>query len=453
MSIMKAILITILVTITPFVFSQQRSEWFLRNHPTNNSINPAETPSHKGFFTVPMLGNHSYSFVSSPFTLNDMMTDNKLELNSRTMDRMAAKAWNNNLVVSEMSIPMIGFGFSVGDNYFSLSMKNNINSSLDFNRDVFALRYGLSEYWGPGQSQSFEAKVNADISIYHETALGYSRAIGDKISVGVKLRMLHGIMSMKSNTMKMKIDQRPTSLRIEPDIEFTSSFPGEIVEDQYGNIDDIDIDNISLSNIFNSDNRGWAADLGVTFKPIESLTLGASITDLGKIKWGNSVVKYTMNTPFEISESVSGDPEDYWDDLQDVMNENLNFKREAADYSTKLTARINLTAKYDFTQKVTFGGVLTSHNLPTGRKNTLSLGANYHPTRWVEGALFYTMAYNTMDNLGLGVNFNLGLFNIFVATENIVAAFDYKNANYLSARAGINLMFGRKSVDDSSKED
>jgi hypothetical protein len=450
---MKITLLLILATLAMTVQGQQRSEWFLKNHPGNNSINPAELPAFKGFFAIPALGNHSYSVVSSPFTLNHMMTDNKLELNTAMMDKMAANAWANNIVVSEMEIPMIGFGFSAGKNFFSLTIKNSITSSVDFNKDVFALRYGLQEYWSLGQNRSFDARAAVDISAYNETALTFARPLGDKISIGVKLRMLHGFLSMKTNRMKMAIDQRPTSIHISPDIHFVSSFPGEIIEDENGNIESIEIDDVSFSNIFNSDNRGWAADFGITFKPLDRLTLGASVTDLGKLNWGNNIVSYTMNTNFEISESVIGSNDDYWDDLQEAMNENLKFKYDEPSYSMKMNTRLNLTAKYDLTQKLTLGGLGTAHNLPEGWKTTLSLGANFHPARWFEGALFYTMAYNTMDNVGLGVNFNFGAFNIFAATENIIAAVDYKNANYLSARAGINLLFGRSKAAQQTTSD
>ena len=82
----------LLLTVSGLATAQQRSEWFLKNHPYLISINPAERPSFKGFFTIPALGNVNVSALSSSVTLSQLESNGDYTLNDETVEVMANKA-------------------------------------------------------------------------------------------------------------------------------------------------------------------------------------------------------------------------------------------------------------------------------------------------------------------------------------------------------------------------
>lgn len=442
---------TMLLTISAMATAQQRSEWFLNNHPYRTSFNPAERPAFKGFFAVPTLGNMSFSWLSSSITLSHLEDNGEYTINNSTVDVLANKAKDNNLLMSEASIPIMGVGFTIGQNYFTLIGKTRIESGGKYNKDLFALRYGLSDYWNEPGNQNYNVQTSFHLNGFHELAAGINRPIGEKAIIGFRIKYLKGFASIQADNLNMKVKRLSRAIEVVPNATIRTAIPTTITENEEGNIEDIEFDDVSFGNLFGSANSGWGIDLGATYRMTPKLTLGASITDIGKINWKEQVTRYTLNTTFTFSEEMIEDGEefpdevggDYWEELRSTFMENMDYQENAPKYSTSLNTRINLTAQYQINSLIDAGVLGSVHHFADQWWPTVSVGGNIHPTRWLEATLYYTAAYKTMDNLGLGVNLNFGPVNLFVASDNIVAAFNYKNANYLTTRFGLNLILGR----------
>jgi len=54
------------------------------------------------------------------------------------------------------------------------------------------------------------------------------------------------------------------------------------------------------------------------------------------------------------------------------------------------------------------------------------------------------MIGNSYNNLGLGVALRLGCMQLYVVGDNLMAANDPAKAELVSARFGLNFLFGRK---------
>ncbi len=443
----------LLLTVSGLATAQQRSEWFLKNHPYLISINPAERPSFKGFFTIPALGNVNVSALSSSVTLSQLESNGDYTLNDETVEVMANKAAKNNLLMVETAIPILGIGFSVGQNYFTLTGKTRVESFNQYNKDLFALRYGLEKYWNSASNQNYNIETSISMIGFHELAAGFNRPIGEKIVVGARLKYLKGIASIQANELNMKVKRTGNTIQIMPNSMMRTSIPTTITENEEGTIEDIEFGDASVNDLLNPSNNGWGIDVGITYQMTPKLTVGASITDLGKINWKQNITRYTLNKEFSFSEEMvdNGNSEeeydeeggDYWEELRSTFMENMDYQENAGRYSTSLNTKINVTAQYEVNKQISAGVLGSMHHFSDQWWPSVSLGGNVHPARWLEASLYYTAAYKTMDNLGLGFNFNLGNLNLFVASDNILAAFNYKNANYLTTRFGINLLFGR----------
>ena len=438
-----------LLTLSSMATAQQHSEWFLTNHPYRTSFNPAERPSFTSFVAIPMLGNLYGGALSSSFTLADVEEDDEYTINNNTIEIMADKAKNINLLMIETSIPTLGVGFTVGKNYFTLTGRTRLESLGEYNKDLFALRYGQRDYWNQPTDQSYKIESSLQLDGFHELALGFNRPIGKKLVIGARLKYIKGFASIVANDLNMTVARATNAIQITTNSTMRTALPTTITENEEGNIEDIEFDDISFSNLFGSANSGWGIDLGATLQMTEKLKLGASLTDLGQIVWKDDVTRYALNTTFSFGEGSDGsgvDTDDYWEELRNTFYEKIAYQENAPKYSTALNTKINLTAEYRINEMISAGVLGSMHHFADEWRPKVSVGGNIHPSHWVEASLYYTAAYKTMDNLGLGVNFNFGPVNLFLASDNIVAAFNYKNANYLTTRFGINLIFWKQTI-------
>lgn len=453
---MKWKTVILLLLMIPLVAkAQQRSEWFLKNHPYQTSVNPAERPSFRGFFSLPGLGNVNVSGLSSSITLSDLEWNGSYTLNDQTVEVLAQKAKNKNLLVAETAIPVIGLGFTVGQNYFTLTGKTRIESFNQYNKDLFALRYGLEKYWNSATNQSYNIETNISLHGFHELAAGFNRSFSEKISIGARLKYLKGFSSIQANNLNMTVKRNGNTIQVKPNSTIRTSIPTTIIENEEGYSADIELDDSSLNDLLNPSNNGWGIDLGITYQMTPKLRFGASVTDLGKIKWKQNLNHYTLNTEFTFSEEMVGNSQaegyeeesgDYWEALKSTFMENMKYQEKPKSYSTSLNTKIKMTAEYDINQLIRLGMLGSIQRGADKWRPSVSVGGNIHPASWLEASLYYTAAYKTADNLGLGFNFNLGSVNLFLASDNILAAFNYKNANYLTTRFGINLVFGRNKA-------
>ncbi len=62
--------------------------------------------------------------------------------------------------------------------------------------------------------------------------------------------------------------------------------------------------------------------------------------------------------------------------------------------------------------------------------------------RRIGSSISYTAINGTYSNIGAGLSFRLTPFQLYVVTDNLLGAFDYKNAQMVNARVGMNLLFG-----------
>ncbi len=442
-------IIIVIFAISGMMRAQQHSEWFLTNHPYRTAFNPAERPPFRSFVAIPILGNLNGAALSSSITLSDVEDDGEYTINNNTIEVMANKAKPKNLLMVETSIPTLGLGFTVGKNYFNITGRTRLESMGDFNKDLFALRYGQRDYWNQPAGQTYNIKTGIQLDGFHELAVGINRPISEKLVVGARLKYIKGFASIQANDLNMTVTRTTNAIQITPNTTMRTAIPTTITEDEEGNIEDIEFDDISFSNLLGSSNSGWGIDLGATYQMNDKLKLGASITDVGRIVWKDDVTRYALNTSFSFGEGSDGsgvDTDDYWEELRSTFYEKLKYQENAPKYATSLNTKINLTAEYRINKMISAGLLGSLHHFADEWRPKVSLGGNIHPASWVEASLYYTAAYKTMDNLGLGVNFNFGPVNLFLASDNILAAFNYKNANYLTTRFGINLIFWKQPV-------
>ena len=268
-----------------------------------------------------MLGNYRLAYRYNPAIGNDtdMISVGQFGLNTRANVGAAAFLYpRDGEVVTALHSSVSGEEF-LGN----LQERNYNLSSLNYN----LLSYGIAR---AGAYHTFELNVRGmfgavvpksvfeiikmgaddgkvyDLSdfrgfgnLYADLAYGYSRRLGDIISVGARAHLLVGLNALDARMtgFDVQVGSEGAEFVMAADVDMTSRMFG-IQTDEYGNMD--------FSRRLKRDKwrlpsgAGLAVDLGFVITPVEGLDISASLLDLGAMLWyyGNAF-KATETTSFE----------------------------------------------------------------------------------------------------------------------------------------------------------
>ena len=287
--------ITILIASMINIFAQEnvRSLYFLNEWSQRNTLNASFAPE-TGYFTLPVLGGVELS-INSNVGLNTFLyppVGNTLKYTTFMHKSVGASLFLDKLdpfsyVDQRLNLNLLSFGFH-GSNSgfwnFGISLKEKMNMHLP--KDLFRLmKSGMT-----GPTNTFDLKdLWVEQSNYAQVALGYSREINSQLRVGLTAKLLVGLSSerIKYDKFDVTLNNDQYSVSATGQSQIVSDM---ISFDKDGQYYDLTQPSFSTSNLKPA-GYGFAADLGVTYKPIPKLTLAAGINDLGMLKWKASSIK------------------------------------------------------------------------------------------------------------------------------------------------------------------
>ena len=413
------------------------------------------------------LDNYLYGYRLNP-ALQTEVTDNFVGV----IFGDSALGINSDLGLSNILFPtdnglVTGFNSAVSASEFLSGLKNSNKMSIDINENIFALGHrakdgkgfwtlelnakstsGLSapmsmfEFLKAGSSNSTYTIRNLNLTSknYFELALGYSRKINDRLSVGGAVKGLIGCGYLNMEVSSISIDTRKSPQVATGVGSVTGAFPLiDVPVDSEGYMD--------FGNIKKGKNGlsgfGAAVDFGVDYEVIDGLHVSAAVLDLGAIAWKKSLYGELGEYSFYILEN---------EDIDDNLNDMLHFKNEKASGCTfdMLCPQVNFGARYvlPFAQKVSLDA-LYSFRFGSSIYKYIDFraGATYTPSKVLSiaanvGVNNYGTCVGAALNLNAGpVNFFAGIDGIFV---NVTPQFVPINPLNTVAKAGLSFMIGRK---------
>ena len=286
----------------------------------------------------------------------------------------------------------VGFKAWGGVNLLELNLRSNTNLTLP---------KGLFEFAKPaGEKEHYEfGGLGMRTQNYMELALGHSRDINKQWRVGGKLKFLIGAAYADFTADNVTLDMTEDAWRIQSNAQVKASLlksdvihedPSKNSADGRPRVKELDNFGFSLPGF------GMALDLGVTYKPIENLTLSAAITDLGFISWKNthhasSQGDYTFdgfnNIYIGSDKDQTEDIDDQFDQIGDDLEEMFSVYDDGTKTATQaLAATLNVGAEYKLPayDKLKFGFLYTSriHGKYSWHQGMLNVGVR--PVKWFE---------------------------------------------------------------------
>ena len=286
----------------------------------------------------------------------------------------------------------VGFKAWGGVNLLELNLRSNTNLTLPKGLFEFAKTAGEKEHYEFGG-------LGMRTQNYMELALGHSRDINKQWRVGGKLKFLIGAAYADFTADNVTLDMTEDAWRIQSNAQVKASLlksdvihedPSKNSADGRPRVKELDNFGFSLPGF------GMALDLGVTYKPIENLTLSAAITDLGFISWKNthhasSQGDYTFDGFNNIyiggDKEHTEDIEDQFDQIGDDLEEMFSVYDDGTKTATQaLAATLNVGAEYKLPayDKLKFGFLYTSriHGKYSWHQGMLNVGVR--PVKWFE---------------------------------------------------------------------
>jgi hypothetical protein len=185
-----------------------------------------------------------------------------------------------NSCYGQVDYNLVSYGWKdASAGFHTVEIGARVNYGLSVPEEVFRILKT-----GTAQSPYDLSSLKAFGNMYGEIVYGYSRPVGDNLSLGARVKFLAGLNSV--DMVVRKLDLITT-------------------EDEYGVAIDADIDLTSRNKKAGTDENGFldysrfsgkgklgaptgaglALDLGLVWKPFRGFTLSASAMDLGGILW------------------------------------------------------------------------------------------------------------------------------------------------------------------------
>lgn len=441
--------------------------------PQRVEANPAFRPIAKINVAIPALGNihfnHHNNWIRPDVGFGDAGTGRSVFDAQAMLNQIGDAA----VTSQEISVNLLHVGMRIKEHYFHVSINERVGMRVSLPADLFY----LAVYGNAGSHQFADHTANfTDLAVdamhFREYAFGYSRNIGENWTVGATAKYLYGMENIRTekSTLKLRTDPNTYALQTSGSMVVRTSGLG---------IDDDGRDHGFSHYAFGRNNGGAALDVGAVFRPIEKLSVSASIHDLGWIRWNNDVTNYgTDNADFlhdgfdvsdylfaengSFSDSLSDQLDAFIDDLEDRYG--IDATHEA--YTTALNGYARYGAEYELWQNKKLRGKATLDVVH-------GLGGGYIPFRTTVGYVQQVghvleagvnLGKRSGASWGLGAGFavNAGFFQLFAMVDNLNVArlievthistngdrdqFNVPaNTDDVRFSLGMNLTFGRKT--------
>lgn len=452
-----------------------RSAYYTQSYRYRHLMNPAFQPE-RGYIGVPILGYFSTNF-SSNVAIRNMLSafyDNSGSkwdecIHSSAL-KSALKPQNKFDVNADVSIFNAGFFAWGGFNTIGYTMRSDMRGY--FPKELVDL---LSK--SPTEGKDIHlSDLKMQGRIYSELALGHSRNINEKFSIGVKVKLLLGLLNVDANVdaMDFKAKDGYWDVRGQGVMNVSGCFDIPI-SNRY--LSDITLSDISVNFDHLISGVGFATDLGLNYDITDEWQVNMALLNLGFMKWNKSYrsVLDVNEWQFEGFDNIknASDEEDLTEFASSLWNSAKQcFKfKGVEEHQTKemLSMTLNLGVQYTLPvyDKLKFGFLSTSkfnagYSWFEGR-----LSANVAPIHWFDGSLSFGVS-SLGSSIGIATDFHPSDFSIMIGTNlplhSHLPLFDSSQKIFGDFYFGFNFPIGEKKKDtkvievesyyetDSSKE-
>ena len=434
-----------------------RTGYFLDGYTYNHKLNPAFA-SDRGYFAIPGVG-YTTAGVETNMSLSTFLyPDGKGNLNTFLSPDVLASDFmkgiqTNNPINANVDLSVLSLGFHAGKSFNTLdiSFKTDVRSNLPGSLFSWAKQ-------GGNTVDLSDLALRADSRV--ELAYGYSRSIGDKLRIGLKLKFIATIANASYHVDQLRMTMDEDVWRVASKGHGHFYAPGVALGmDENGLINGIDIPHYTdiLNEAVGSKTYGGAIDLGFSYDIRKWLTVSASVTDLGFVNMtGVTLLESSSHTlEFTGIENIGSDEADMekelgtiGEELLDIVAPKVVSTNDVLRELLSMTTHVGLELRAPFYKRLSVG-VLGTYRFDGPYSWWEARGSlNWAPFRWLSFAASYAQS-TYGESYGGAINFHPNALNIFVGIDSFKPAMNLSR-QYIpidsfntTLAVGVNIAFGK----------
>jgi len=438
-----ALLFTVSFLATPALSQHDLNSTFLRESWVSTFNNPAWVPNKKLHIGLP-----TFYFNAS---VNAPNLKSIVDLNDWNVDidwtELVDKVGEDIRLGWDAEIHPLYFSMGLGNFRFGLEYSVQHKTSFRIGGDL--VRF-LANGNMPYANEALDFAPSIYSVSYHSIALPFS-VEKDKWTFGIRPALVKGIAAMHTPTSQLNLttDTNTGEMTLAGEIAVEGS--ATLIPDMNTDLG-IDFNGNFLQNGFRlQNNTGFSLDLGTRYRATENLTLGASITGLGLINWDKEVLSYTAEgasslTGLEFEGFAQGDTLNLGDQVE-VWVENFESEtKESASFTTPLAKNIYLTGQYQINGLFEVGAILYGELLNGQFDPAFALNGRVHAGKILAFGLTYGMRQKKWTHIGANLLVKAGPVQFFLASDNVLTAFNPTGNSSTNFRVGLALAFGKDAL-------
>jgi hypothetical protein len=501
------LLVLLLVLMLQNATSQSSQVLYYMNLPQNHLVNPAFKPSSTFYLGIPALTGIDLTINNNFVNFSDVIMpgqkgDSLISVLNPdyNIDNFIKKLKTSNYIAPEISVQLLGLGFKAGkDLYVTLDVVDRVLTNFALPKDLFTLALkGNGDFIGKTINLS---GLDAQLQYFHEFGMGFSKNFGNNLRIGVRGKLLFGVtnISLNNKSLGLKVNEEDYSFDFNADLKANISGPIKVYMNNKNTIDSVGFDenkfkkgtsdeidiNKMAGFLFNKKNMGLGIDIGAVYNITSKIQVSASITDIGFINWKSDITNLKAKSTFKFSgfniTDVINDNKTFDEiaqDMADSLKNSFSITNDNKPFKTSLPVGISVGGSFNLTKSISLG--ILSHSILSGKqvREALSLSANVNLGNSLSTSICYTAENGRFDNLGAGLAFRLGIFQIYFISDRIPIAWSRikyettetipipggsreektphqfilpKSWNTFNFRLGMNLSFGNKAKKKNDK--
>ncbi len=434
---------------------ESRTVHFMKYNPYSTLLNPAAEVNYKGYFGLPILSNFYLNVENVGLNYSKLFEDNETG-KTLTVNDFIDHLHKTNRLNLDLNLEVLSLGFKTKHLFVTISDRIRTQAYLFYPQTLFKLPLQGNMNYIDEPAEFDNLAVNANV--YNEFGVGFRYQINEKWAIGFKPKFLIGIANIKTNESHFKFTTDPNSydLTMEENFSINTALPFDINSE---NIDIEDIKNGILKNY------GFAIDLGLNYQIDKKWSVAAAVSDLGFIHWKSNTTNYESHTEdggryykngqfyFTGVDAVQFvDDEEFADEFMDSLQYYFPTESQSINsYNSATYAKVIVEGRYQLNPQHAFsalfrGDIINRFFIPSFTIAWDGMIANF-----LNLCVNYTIMPHSYANLGVGIGFALNGFQLYVATDNVLAPFRLLDAKQIGVQAGIIINWGKHKIEKTKK--
>jgi len=434
-------LFLLMISNTPLLLKAQQvnSLYFMEDVPVRHFLNASFQPTTDFYLSLPIIGFTQFNVGNNSLTLKDVIYNK----NGRTISfldslgnipRFYHTLKSNTMIDLDFQTNLLSFGFRHESVYWTFSLTEKMEGKVNVPKTLFQ----ISLFGTPNpENNSFDfTKLEGDVSLYTEAALGYSKQLNKKWLVGGKLKFLMGTANISNGNNRFVMEAGTEKWTLKG--TGTANYAGPV---QLKNVDNYQ----NFSYVTPSTASGWLSpsgigagfDIGFEYRLNKKIRLSGAINDIGFIHWTANAQNYQYGVDYTFNGIQALNSNTTINTFQDVYNRlilgntlidsisnafksSTSSKVTTGSYTTVTTAKINLGFEYSLlNDKINLGLLSYTRLFKYILIEEITGSVNARPNKWLNASLSYSLLNGRLSTIGAGLGVKSGIFHWFMAADYI----------------------------------